>query len=171
MQYGATSASRRVRSHSQRRHAVYDGRGGAPYVADMGVRGERVVCVGDLSRAQADISINARGRAVAPGFINVLSWAPESLIADGRSQGDIRQGVTLEIFGKGWSMGPLNEEMKAEEIKQQDDIKYAIEWTTLGEYLHWIASRGISTNVASLVGAATVRIHELGYANKPPTAE
>ncbi len=150
---------------------VYDGRGGPPEVADIGVRGDRVVRVGDLSQVRAGTTLDVRGFAVAPGFINVLSWAPESLIADGRSQGDIRQGVTFEIFGEGWSMGPLNEAMKAEGLKQQADFKYPIEWTTLGEYLDWIVARGISTNVASLVGAATVRIHELGYANKPPTPE
>ncbi len=150
---------------------VYDGTGNAPIVADVAVRGDRVVRVGDLGNAQATVTFDVSGRAVAPGFINVLSWATESLIADGRSQGDLRQGVTLEIFGEGWSMGPLNAEMKAEAVEQQADIKYPIEWTTLGEYLDWLAARGISTNVASLIGATTVRIHEIGYANKAPTPQ
>lgn len=150
---------------------VYDGRGSIPRNADVGVRGDRIVYVGDLSHATANARIDARGLAVAPGFINALSWATESLIADGRSQSDIRQGVTLEIFGEGWSMGPLNAAMKAEEEREQGDIKYPIEWTTLGEYLDWLAARGISTNVASLVGATTVRIHELGQANRAPDPE
>jgi len=150
---------------------VYDGTGAAPRRADVGLRGDRVASVGDLSGATASTRIDATGLAVAPGFINVLSWATESLIADGRSQSDLRQGVTLEIMGEGWSMGPVNEAMKAEAVWRQGDIKYAIEWTTLDEYLRWLAGRGISTNVASLVGAATVRIHELGYENRAPTAQ
>ena len=148
---------------------VYDGSGGPGVVADVGLRADRVVRVGDLSAATAKATLDVRGRAVAPGFINVLSHSEESLIADGRSQSEIRQGVTLEIMGEGESMGPLNDAMKAEAVKRQADIKYPIEWTTLGGYLDWLARRGISTNVASLVGAATVRIHELGYADKVPT--
>jgi N-acyl-D-amino-acid deacylase len=109
--------------------------------------------------------------AIAPGFINMLSWANESLIEDGRGQSDIRQGVTLEVFGEGESMGPLNDSMKRESVEQQADIKYAIEWTTLGEYLDYLVKRGISPNVASFVGATTVRVHELGYADRPPTPE
>src|SRR3546814_11532721 len=96
----------------------------------------------------------------SPGFINVLSWATESLIADGRGMGDTKQGVTLEIFGEGWSMGPLNDAMKVDALKQQGDIRYPIEWTTLGEYLEFLAARGVTPNVASFVGATTVRIHE-----------
>ena len=114
--------------------------------------------------------IDAGGLAVAPGFINMLSWATESLIEDGRSQSDIRQGVTLEVMGEGWSMGPLNEAMKAEMLKRQGDIKYDIEWTTLGEYLDYLEKSGISNNVASFIGATTVRIHELGEEDRPPTA-
>jgi N-acyl-D-amino-acid deacylase len=150
---------------------VFDGTGNAPVIADVGVRGDRIVTVGDLSGAQARQILDISNRAVAPGFINVLSWATESLIADGRSQGDIRQGVTLEIMGEGWSMGPLNTDMKATTIREQSDIRYPIEWTTLGEYLDWLVARGISTNVASLVGATTVRVHELGYDNKAPNTE
>ncbi len=150
---------------------VYDGTGAPPRKADVGLRGDRVVQVGDLSRAAAKTRVDVTGFAVAPGFINVLSWANESLIADGRSQSDLRQGVTLEIFGEGWSMGPVNESMKAEALRQQSEVKYPIEWTTLDGYLRWLQARGISTNVASLVGATTVRIHELGYTNRTPTAE
>jgi N-acyl-D-amino-acid deacylase len=107
---------------------------------------------------------------VAPGFINMLSWATESLLEDGRSQSDIRQGVTLEVFGEGWSMGPLTDAMKAEMREQQGDIKFDVAWTTLGEYLEHLERRGVAPNVASFVGATTVRIHELGYADRPPTA-
>jgi N-acyl-D-amino-acid deacylase len=150
---------------------VYDGTGRPPITADVGVRGERVVAVGDLATATAAQQLNVSGKAVAPGFINALSWSTESLIADGRSQGEIRQGVTLEIFGEGNSMGPLNATMKKEALEQQSDIRYPIEWTTLAEYLEWLEARGISTNVASLIGAATVRVHELGYVNRPPNAD
>ncbi|HSD74298.1 MAG TPA: D-aminoacylase [Steroidobacteraceae bacterium] len=150
---------------------VYDGSGREPVIADVAVRGDRIVQVGQLRGARAAVTLDVSGRAVTPGFINVLSWSPESLIADGRSQGEIRQGVTLEIFGEGESMGPFNAEMKADALKQQADIHYPIEWTTLAEYLDWLVARGVSTNVASLIGATTVRIHELGYANKAPTPE
>ena len=118
----------------------------------------------------APLEIDAAGMAVAPGFINMLSWADESLIADGRGQSDIRQGVTLEVFGEGGSMGPMNDAMKKENVEAQGDIKYAIEWTTLGEYLEYLERRGVSPNVASFVGATTVRIHELGQVDRAPTA-
>jgi N-acyl-D-amino-acid deacylase len=150
---------------------VYDGTGAPPRRADVGLRGDRVVQVGDLSRADAKTRLDVTGLAVAPGFINVLSWANESLIADGRSQSDLRQGVTLEIFGEGWSMGPVNETMKADALRQQSEVKYPIEWTTLDGYLRWLEARGIATNVASLIGATTVRIHEVGYTNRAPTPE
>src|SRR5690606_18007636 len=123
------------------------------------------------SNASAAKVVDAQGRAVAPGFINVLSWAVDSLIADGRGMGDTKQGVTLEIFGEGWSMGPLNEPMKADALKQQGDIRYPIEWTTLGEYLEYLEKRGVTPNVASFVGATTVRIHELAEDDVDPTPE
>jgi N-acyl-D-amino-acid deacylase len=150
---------------------VYDGSGGDPVIADVGVVGDSIAAVGDLSSARAGTVIDASGLAVAPGFINVLSWANESLIHDGRSQSDIRQGVTLEVFGEGSSMGPLNDEMKRRIVEEQGDIRYDVEWTTLGEYLEYLERRGVSTNVASFVGATTVRIHELGEADRAPTAE
>lgn len=146
---------------------VYDGLGGEPYRADIGVDDGRIAAIG-TGLGTAKQTIDAAGLAVAPGFINMLSWATESLIEDGRSQGDIRQGVTLEVMGEGSSMGPLNDRMKAEYLKQQGDIKFDISWTTLGEYLQFLEDKGISTNVASFVGATTVRIHELGYADRPP---
>ncbi|NIM49551.1 MAG: amidohydrolase family protein [Gemmatimonadales bacterium] len=150
---------------------MYDGTGSAPVVTDVGIKGDTIAAIGDLAAATARREIDAAGQAVAPGFINMLSWATESLIEDGRSQSDIRQGVTLEVFGEGWSMGPLNQRMKDEAVEQQADIKYAIEWTTLGEYLEYLEQRGISTNVGSFVGATTVRIHEIGYEDRPPTEE
>ena len=150
---------------------IYDGSGGPPYVADVGVMGDSIATIGDLSAAEATVTIDAAGRAVAPGFINMLSWATESLIEDGRSQSDIRQGVTLEIFGEGSSMGPLNDAMKERDRAEQGDIKYDIAWTTLGEYLEYLETKGVATNVASFVGATTVRIHELGYEDREPTAE
>ena len=151
--------------------AVYDGSGGPAARTDVGIRGDRIETIGDLSRAQAALDLDAGGLAVAPGFINMLSWATESLIHDPRSQSDIRQGVTLEVMGEGESMGPLNPAMKKLNAELQSDIKYDISWTTLGEYLAFIEKKGISPNVASFVGATTVRIHELGYADRAPTPE
>ena len=148
---------------------VYDGSGGQAYVADIGVNGDRVVAIGQL-RASANELINAEGFAVAPGFINMLSWATDSLIIDGRSQGDIRQGVTLEVFGEGRSEGPLNETMRRQAIAAQGDIKWPVEWTTLDEYLEFLIERGVSPNVASFIGATSVRVHEIGYEDRPPTA-
>jgi len=151
---------------------VYDGLGGPGLVADLAIVDDTIAFVGELpDGASADLEVDATGLAVAPGFINVLSWANESLLQDGRSQSDIRQGVTLEVFGEGWSMGPWSDSMKAVELASQGDITYDIEWTTLGEYLEHLEARGVAPNVASFVGAATVRIHELGHADRSPTAE
>jgi N-acyl-D-amino-acid deacylase len=150
---------------------VFDGSGKPPRVADVAIRGDRIVEVGQLEGVRAKLEVDVKGLAVAPGFINMLSWATESLIADGRSMGDIKQGVTLEVFGEGWSMGPLSERMKKEAVEQQGDIKYPITWTTLGEYLEFLEKKGVAPNVASFVGATTVRIHEIGYEDRPPTAE
>lgn len=150
---------------------VYDGSGRPGVQADVGIRGDRIDAIGDLSEAKAITRIDARGQAVAPGFINMLSWAPYSLLHDGRSQSDLRQGVTLELFGEGWSLGPLNERMKRDVLQSQGEIKFDVEWTTLMEFLQHLEQRGVSCNVASLVGAATVRIHELGYENRAPTPE
>ena len=153
-----------------RNGTIYDGSGGKPFVGDIAINGDKIAAVGKLTDARGKLEIDANGLAVAPGFINMLSWANESLIADGRSQGDLRQGVTLEVMGEGSSMGPLNDAMKKESVEQQGDIKYPIEWTTLGEYLDYLVKRGVSCNVASFVGAPTVRIHEVGYADRAPTA-
>jgi N-acyl-D-amino-acid deacylase len=152
-----------------RHGTVYDGTGGEPLQGDVAVLGDSIVAVGDLGSARGRVELDATGMAVAPGFINMLSWANEDLLADGRSQGDIRQGVTLEVMGEGSSMGPLTDSMRAEMIAQQGDIKFDVPWTTLGEYLDHVVSRGIATNVASFVGATTVRIHEVGYTNRPAT--
>jgi len=148
--------------------AVYDGLGGAPAIGDVAIDGDRIAAVGDLGAAKGRREIDARGLAVAPGFVNMLSWANESLLADGRAQSDLRQGVTLEVMGEGWSMGPLNEAMRKEALAQEGDIRYDIPWTTLGEYLEHVVRRGIAVNVASFVGATTVRVHEVGYADRPP---
>ncbi|MEZ4413406.1 MAG: D-aminoacylase [Gemmatimonadales bacterium] len=154
-----------------RHGTVYDGTGGAPIDGNVAVVGDSIVAVGDLGSARGRVEVDATGMAVAPGFINMLSWANEDLLADGRSQSDIRQGVTLEVMGEGESMGPLTDSMRAEMIAQQGDIKFDVPWTTLGEYLDHVVSRGIATNVASFVGATTVRIHEVGYTNRPATPE
>jgi len=147
---------------------VYDGSGAAPSSADVAIDGDRITSVG-MVEARGRLEIDAGGLAVAPGFINMLSWATTSLIADGRSQSDIRQGVTLKVFGEGWSLGPVNDTMRREQTEQQGDIKYDITWTTLSEALDTIAGRGISPNIASFVGAATVRIHELAHDDRRPS--
>ncbi len=154
-----------------RNGTIYDGTGAAPIVADLAINADTIAFIGDLSEKSAKEEFDAKGQAVSPGFINMLSWATESLILDGRSQSDIRQGVTLEVMGEGWSMGPLNEDMKMEAVEAMGDLKYDIEWTTLGEYLQYLEDKGISTNVASFVGATTLRIHEIGYEDRAPTAE
>ncbi|HEX9653366.1 MAG TPA: D-aminoacylase [bacterium] len=154
-----------------RNGTVYDGSGSAPVVADLAIQADTIAAIGILSEAHGKEEIDAAGLAVAPGFINMLSWATESLIADGLSQSDIRQGVTLQVFGEGWSMGPVNDKMKADGKELQGDIQYEIEWTTLNDYLQYLTRRGVSCNVASFVGATTVRIHVLGYENRPPTPE
>gem|GEM_PF-169770 len=150
---------------------VYDGSGGRPRLADVGVRGDLIAAIGDLSKASASRVLEAKGLAVAPGFINMLSWSVESLIVDGRSQGDIRQGVTTEIFGEGESMGPWTEGMKKAREEGMGDVKYRIEWSTLSEYLRFLEKRGISTNVASYIGAATLREHVIGLDNRKATPE
>lgn len=153
---------------------IYDGSGGKPFVGDVAIDGDRIVAVtavGALGSAKGKREIDAKGLAVSPGFVNMLSWATESLLVDGRAQSDVRQGVTLEVMGEGNSMGPLNDAMKKEGVEQQGDIKFPITWTTLGEYLDQLAAKGIAPNVASFVGATTVRVHEIGYADRPPTAE
>ena len=150
---------------------VYDGSGGEGQRADVAIKGDRIVRVGDLKDAAAAKVIDANGLAVAPGFINMLSWSTESLIQDGRSQSEIRQGVTTEIMGEGESMGPVNDRVREFMLKQQGDIKYDITWKTLGEYLRYLQHRGISCNVASFVGATTVRAYVIGFEDKAPTPE
>lgn len=154
-----------------RNGTIYDGGGGKPFRGDLAIRGDRIAATGDIGKAAGRIDLDLKGWVVAPGFINMMSWANESLIEDGRSQSDIRQGVTLEVMGEGESMGPLNDAMKKDLIDRQGDIKYAIQWTTLGEYLTYLETRGVSTNVASFIGAATPRIHVIGHANRAPTPE
>ncbi len=154
-----------------RNGTLYDGSGSAPFQGDLAIQGDTIAAVGSLGEARGRIEIEAEGLAVAPGFINMLSWATESLIEDGRSQSGIRQGVTLEVFGEGSSMGPLSESMKEEMLKQQGDIQFDIPWTTLSEYLQHLVNKGVSPNVASFVGATTVREHVVGYDDRSPSPE
>ncbi|MFT4862559.1 MAG: N-acyl-D-amino-acid deacylase [Pseudohongiellaceae bacterium] len=150
---------------------IYDGNGGMPFSADIAIKGDRIAAIGDFAANQALQSIDATNLAVAPGFINMLSWATTSLIKDGRSQSDIRQGVTLEVFGEGNSEGPLNEVMKARLTAVEEYGETPIQWTTLDEYLEFLISKGVATNVASFIGATTVRIHEIGYEDRPPAED
>ncbi|MEY2562453.1 MAG: N-acyl-D-amino-acid deacylase [Verrucomicrobiota bacterium] len=150
---------------------VYDGTGGKPRIADVAIRRDYIVDVGNFPPESTHSVIDAKGMAVAPGFINMLSWSNESLIEDGRSQSEIRQGVTTEIMGEGESMGPLNDRMKKRIIDDQKDLKYEIKWTTLSEYLSYMERRGISPNIASFVGATTIREYVVGLEDKAPTPE
>ena len=154
-----------------RNGVIYDGRGGAPVRGDVAVRDGRVVATGTLRDYTATREVDAKGLAVAPGFINTLSWAVESLIHDGRGMSDIKQGVTLEIFGEGTSMGPVNERIREEMVKTQGDIRFDVTWNTLGEYLDFLVKKGISPNVASFIGATTAREYVVGYDDRAPTAE
>ncbi|MGI9232283.1 MAG: N-acyl-D-amino-acid deacylase family protein [Woeseiaceae bacterium] len=149
---------------------IYDGSGTPPYVGDIAFDGDNIVALGDIGNATADSEIDVASFAVAPGFINMMSWANESLIEDGRSQSNIRQGVTLEVMGEGESMGPLSDDMKAELSSLQSDIRYDIEWTTLDEYLEFLVQRGISPNVASFIGSGTPRRYVIGHDDRPATA-
>ena len=148
---------------------IYDGNGGEPFNADLAIHADTIAFIGDLKNESAKNEIDANGMAVAPGFINMLSWSNESLIQDGHSQSELRQGVTLEVMGEGESMGPLNTKMKILMKKGQTDIQYNVEWNTLGEYLNWLEKKGISCNVASFVGATTVREYVVGEDDRDPT--
>jgi len=149
---------------------VYDGSGAPGRRADVGIRDDLVVSVGDLGDATAPVRIDAAGLAVAPGFINMLSWSTEPLLVDGRSQGEIRQGVTTQIFGEGDSMGPLTDEMRARRLQAQGDLKFDIPWTSLGDYLRHLEKKGVAQNVASFIGATTVREYVIGLEDRKPTA-
>jgi N-acyl-D-amino-acid deacylase len=150
---------------------VYDGSGAEPKQADVAIRGDRIAGIGDFKAAKAKRVIDAKGLAVAPGFINMLSWSVASLIQDGRSQSEIRQGVTTEIMGEGFSMGPVNDRVREAMLGMQTDVKFEIKWTTLGEYLRYLETRGVSCNVASFIGAATIRAYVIGFEDKQPTPE
>src|SRR5438270_12724983 len=151
--------------------AVYDGTGSEAQHVDLAIKGDRIAGLGDFSKAQAKTIVNATGLAVAPGFINMLSWSTESLIQDGRSQGEPLQGVTTESMSEGESIGPVNERLRAYILKNQSDIKYEIKWNTLAEYLHYLEKRGISCNVASFLGATTVRAYVIGFDDRAPTPQ
>src|SRR5438477_1351618 len=150
---------------------VYDGTGAEPKNVDVAIRGDRIAEIGDLKTAKVKTVVDASGLAVAPGFINMLSWSNESLIQDGRSQSEIRQGVTTEIMGEGESMGPVNDRVREHMLREQSDIKYEIKWNTLAEYLRYLETRGVSCNVASFIGATTIRENVIGFEDKAPTPE
>ena len=150
---------------------VYDGTGVEPKHVDVAIRGDRIAGVGDFKTAKAKTVIDATGLAVAPGFINMLSWSNESLIQDGRSQSEIRQGVTTEVMGEGESMGPVNDRVREHMLHQQTDIKFDIKWNTLAEYLRYLETRGVSCNVASFIGATTIRENVIGFDDRAPTAQ
>jgi len=149
---------------------IYDGTGNVAFRGDVAIKGDLIAAIGPDLEA-GTMEIDATGYAVSPGFINMLSWGAESLIEDGRGQSDLRQGVTLEVFGEGDSIGPLTEKMKKEVVERQGDIKYDVKWTTLGEGLDYLVQQGVSPNVASFVGATTVRIHALGYEDRSASAQ
>ena len=150
---------------------LYDGSGNPPAPGDLAIQGEFIAAMGDLRGQRARQEIDVDGLAVAPGFINMLSWACESLLVDGRSQSDIRQGVTLEVMGEGFSYGPLNDALRAWLYQQQGDFKFEAPWNTLDEYLEGLVGHGVSTNVASFVGTATLRAYVMGFVDRPPTAD
>ena len=147
---------------------IYDGNGGEPYKGDIGINADTIAFIGDLSKASAKNEVDAKGNAVAPGFINMMGHSEESLIQDGRGQSDIKQGVTTEIFTE-FSMGPLNPKMKMQAKEGQGDIKYDVEWNTLGEYMNFLEKKGISPNIASFVGTGAVRMYVIGEDNIAPT--
>jgi N-acyl-D-amino-acid deacylase len=152
-----------------RNAVIFDGTGNTPVKGDIGINKDTIAFIGDLKMNKGKKEFDAKGLAISPGFVNMLSWATVSLLADGRAMSDIKQGVTLEVMGEGNSMGPLNEAMKKEELDGQGDIKYEVYWRTLGEYLTGLEKKGVSPNIASFVGATSLRIHELGYENRKPT--
>ncbi len=154
-----------------RNGTIYNGTGTKPFSGDLAIQGDSIAAIGNLKNVRGAVEIDATGLAVAPGFINMLSWADKSLIEDGRSQSDLRQGVTLEVMGEGWSDGPVNERMRKQAIAEQGDIKYAIPWSSLGEYLDFLEKKGVSTNIASFIGATTVRIYVIGYENRAPSRQ
>ncbi|HEX8064738.1 MAG TPA: D-aminoacylase [Allosphingosinicella sp.] len=150
---------------------IYDGSGNAPYAGDVALKSDRIAAIAPRVAGRGKIEVDARGLAVAPGFINMLSWAAEPLIRDGKAQSDVRQGVTLEVMGEGWSMGPFSPVQKAEALAEQTVTRYPIGWTTLGEFLQFLERKGVSVNVASMVGASTIRVHELGRNDVDPSPE
>ena len=153
---------------------IYDGSGGVPYKGDLGIINDKIEFIGDAGGLKSKKIIFADGKVVSPGFINMLSWAVDDLIIDGRSQGDIRQGVTLEVFGEGVSMGPLNSEMQKDRTANGlgiGEVDYDLNWVTLGDYLQFLENKGVSPNVASFVGATTLRVHQIGYEDRPPTKQ
>jgi N-acyl-D-amino-acid deacylase len=155
-----TSPPKKIYETIIRNGTIYDGLGGKPFQADVGINADTIAAIGDLSKAMTQNEIDAKGKAVSPGFINMLSWADGSLLKDGRSMSDIKQGVTLELFGEGWSPGPRKKK------NERDSL-----WSSLGEYFAYLQKKGVSPNFASFVGATSVRNLVLGYENRKPTQE
>ena len=151
--------------------AVYDGTGSEARHVGLAIRGDRIAGLGDYKNGKAKTIVDASGLAVAPGFINMLSWSTESLIQDGRSQSELRQGVTTEIMGEGESMGPVNDRVREHMLREQADIRYDIKWNTLAEYLQFLEKRGMSCNVASFIGATTIRENVIGFDDRAPTSQ
>src|SRR5688572_16806290 len=168
--YACAPAQRRV-DMIIRNGTILDGRGGQGFIGDIAIDQGRIVAVGRVEDTRGAREIDAAGLAVAPGFINMLSWAVDDLLLDGRGLSDVVQGVTLEVFGEGFSMGPLDERMRAEMLKQQQDFKYEVPWTTLGEYLEHLVAKGVSVNVASFIGSENPRSMVLGDAARAPSPE
>ena len=150
---------------------IYDGSGDPPFTGEIAIKADTIAAIADHIPEQGTKELDAQGMAVSPGFINMLSWATESLLVDGRGMSDLKQGVTLEVMGEGWSMGPLNESMRKELTENQGDVSFEVQWTTLGEYLQHLEDKGVAMNVASFVGATSVRIYVLGYEDRAPTRE
>lgn len=149
---------------------IVDGSGDDRYKGDVALIGDRIAKVGIVSEKGKE-EVDAQGKILSPGFVNMLSWATESLLVDGRGMSDIMQGITLEVMGEGWSMGPISDKMREESLSKQGDLKFDIPWTSLGDYLQHLEDKGVSPNVASYVGATTLRIHEIGYDDRPPSQE
>ncbi|MDB5279847.1 MAG: aminoacylase [Ferruginibacter sp.] len=149
---------------------IYDGNGGAPYKGDIAVNADTIAAMGDLSKSKASEERDAKGMAVAPGFSNMMGHSEESLFQDSRALSDVKQGVTMEVFGES-SFAPLNATMKRQAQEGQGDVKYTVSWNTLGEYMNTLEKKGIAVNISSFVGTGTVRQNIIGEGNVAPTAQ
>lgn len=167
----ASPATKKQIDHLITNALIYDGSGGTPIKGSLGWSGDSIVYVGNGAGIEGKETIDIQGKALSPGFVNMLSWSPESLILDGRSMSEIKQGVTLEVFGEGNSMGPINEAMRKEALSTMGEHPFEINWHSLGEYLTFLEKKGVSPNFASFLGAANPRVYMLGYANRAPNLQ